>query len=177
MDIERKKKCFEYIVIQLKEWNKEVVGNDNMESFTRLKLQKLLFLISSVTAAPENKKVLTIFDNFYAMPYGPVESDIYNAMVNNSFNTLSFSERFVNIKEDKLNNLNINHLDKSYVDEAIIKIKEVNNNLIKYDASILVNITHKWSSWRYAYEIAKIFGKSSEKMDVESICKDRKIYE
>lgn len=174
--IERKKKCFEYIVTQLKVWHKEVEGTDNMESFTRLKLHKLLFLISSITALPEDKKVLQIFDNFYAMPYGPVESDIYNEMVNDSFAILSFAERSVCITRTfDENNFDAN--DKGLIDEAIAELKKANNNLVRCQASTLVDITHKWSSWKYARDIAGILGKNSEKMDIENICKDRKIYE
>jgi len=174
--IERKKKCFEYIVTQLKVWYKEVVGTDSMESFTRLKLHKLLFLISSVTASPEDKKMLQIFDNFYAMPYGPVEGDIYNEMVNDSFTVLSFSERFVGFKREfDENGFDVN--DKGLIDEAIAELKKTNRLLVQYQASTLVDITHKWSSWKYAREIADALGKGSERMDVESICKDRKVYE
>jgi len=173
--IERKKKCFEYIVTQLKIWHKEVVGTESMESFTRLKLHKLLFLISSVTALPENKKVLLIFDNFYAMPYGPVESDIYNEMVNDSFTVLSFSERSVGFKGEFVEDVfDVN--DKNLIDEAITELKMINKGIVQYSASTLVDITHKWSSWKYAREIASVLGKGSEKMDIDSICKDRKIY-
>lgn len=174
--IERKKKCFEYIVTQLKMWYKEVAGTDNMDSFTRLKLHKLLFLVSSVTALPEDKKVLQIFDNFYAMPYGPVESDIYNEMVNDGFAILSFAERSVGFKGTfDENNFDAN--DKGLIDEAIAELKKENINLVQYQASTLVEITHKWSSWKYAREIADALGKGSERMDIESICKDRKVYE
>lgn len=174
--IERKKKCFEYMVTQLKAWHQEVVGNDSMESFTRLKLHKLLFLISSVTATLEDKKMLLIFDNFYAMPYGPVESDIYNEMVNDAFSTLSFSERSVSFKS-RFDNNAFNDADKALIDEAIAELKNKNKFLVQYQASTLVDITHKWSSWRYAREIADALGKGSERMDIESICKDRKVYE
>ncbi len=174
--IERKKKCFEYIVTQLKVWNKEVVGTDSMVSFTRLKLHKLLFLISSITALPEDKKVLQIFDNFYAMPYGPVESDIYNEMVRDSFTALSFSERSVNFKKE-FDVDNFDNNDKKLIDEAIAELKKENINLVQYQASTLVDITHKWSSWKYAIEIADALGKGSERMDIESICKDKKFYE
>lgn len=45
--------------------------------FPKLTAMKLLFL----AAAPKKDggdDLLDIFDNFYAMPYGPVESDVYN---------------------------------------------------------------------------------------------------
>lgn len=174
--LERKTNCFEYIVTQLKLWYVEVSGNDSMESFTRLKLQKLLFLLSSVTASIEDKKVLQIFDNFYAMPYGPVESDIYNEMVNDNFSTLSFSNRYVIFKR-KFDPEILADEDKRMIDEAINSLKNKNRLLVQYEATILVDITHKWLSWRYAMEMATILGKGSERMDIESICKDRKVYE
>ena len=67
--------------------------------------------------------------------------------------------------------------DKGLIDEAISELKKTNRLLLQYQASTLVDITHKWSSWKYAREIADALGKGSERMDVESICKDRKVYE
>lgn len=174
--IDKKKDCFEYIVAQLKVWYMEVSKNDTMESFTRLKLHKLLFLISSTTASVEDKKVLQIFDNFYAMPYGPVESDIYTEMVNDSFKTLSFSNRIVDFRSDFDENV-LEEADKRIIDEAIAELKKKNKLIVQYSATTLVNITHKWFSWKYAMAIANINNKGSEKMDIEDICKDKKIYE
>lgn len=165
--------CFEFLMQEFIQWYKETTNNNDLQSFTRLKIHKLLFLTAAVNASVEDKKLLDIFDNFYAMQYGPVESDIYNAMVNNSFSYLSFSNRVLEYKE----NTTLPSIEESLqnkIQEAIEAIKAENQDLIKYPASKLVDITHKWSSWKYAMEIADIFGKGSEKMTIESICNDEK---
>lgn len=171
-----KKIIFEIIVFELIEWyNRCASSQANLESFTKLKLQKLLFLLSASTATINDKKLLNIFNNFYAMPYGPVESDIYNAMIENNFEHISFAHGYIEIN----NNLTIDCFNEetALIQEAISFIKKENPSLILYTAAQLVEITHKWTSWKYAFDIAKLRKKGSEKMNINSICNDCKIYE
>ena len=56
-----------------------------------MRLQKLLFLISTVNATSTDKGLLNTFNNFYALPYGLVESDIYNSMNNGDFENIKFN--------------------------------------------------------------------------------------
>lgn len=171
--IKKKKDCFEYIVSKLLEWNKEQKG-DQM-NFTKLKLQKLLFLISAIKADSQNKGLLDIFDSFYAMQYGPVESDIYNAMVNNQFSNFSFENR--EIKYNSTHNTILDKTEQKMIDRAIQSLKEKNIKLVLCSASELVDITHKWKSWKYAMVVANAMGKGSEKMNVDNICNDEKFFQ
>lgn len=69
--LDTKIKAFEYFVRALvRQTNnyEEFKNND----FSQLKVQKLLFLACSA-----NTELLGIFDNWVAMPYGPIEYDIY----------------------------------------------------------------------------------------------------
>lgn len=171
-----KKIIFEIIVFELIEWyNRCASPQANLESFTKLKLQKLLFLLSASTATINDKKLLNIFNNFYAMPYGPVESDIYNAMIHNDFEHISFTHGHIEITKHLI--IDSFKDETALIQEAISLIQKENPRLILYTAAQLVEITHKWTSWKYAFDIAKLRKKGSEKMNINSICNDCKIYE
>ena len=171
-----KNKIFEIFVFQLINWyNSYAPTQANLESFSKLKLQKLLFLLSASTATTENKKLLNIFDNFYAMPYGPVESDIYNAMIHNDFKHISFTHGHIEITKHLI--IDSFKDETALIQEAISFIKNENPKLILYTAAQLVEITHKWTSWKYAFDIANLRNKGSEKMNINRICNDCKIYE
>ena len=79
---------FEYLVFRLDEWKKYLEKNGfKVPAFTKLRLQKVLFLVCAWNTSNSEKKLLNIFNNFCALPYGPVEMDIYEAMrTNNVFN-------------------------------------------------------------------------------------------
>lgn len=70
--------AFDYMLHLFEEWrdNHETIKG---KPFPKLTAMKLLFL----AAAPKEEggdDLLDIFDNFYAVPYGPVEIDVYNAI-------------------------------------------------------------------------------------------------
>lgn len=175
MNLERKNRVFEILVFRLIDWYSNNSSRTSLESFTKLKLQKLLFLVSAVNATIDHRGLLRVFDNFYAMPYGPVESDIYNTMIRDGFDHISFLNDYIEIKGQ----LNTNGFDceKALIEKAILSLQDINPQLIHYTAAQLVEITHKWTSWKYAFEIANLLGKGSAKMDIDSICNDYKIYE
>ena len=94
MNMDYKIFCFEYMLFQLMEWYRDLRPSQNpLNSFTRLKSLKLLFFVATVEASESNEGLLSIFDNFYAMGNGPVESDVYNAMVENTMSIFDFSDR------------------------------------------------------------------------------------
>ena len=91
MNMDYKIFCFEYMLFQLMEWYRDLRPSQNpLNSFTRLKSLKLLFFVATVEASESNEGLLSIFDNFYAMGNGPVESDVYNAMVENTMSIFDF---------------------------------------------------------------------------------------
>ncbi len=177
METSIKIKCFEYFISKIIEWYDEISPNKDISSFTKLKVQKLLFLCSAISISSKNKGLLDIFDQFYAMQLGPVESDIYDAMVSNRFETISFEERSMRIiPEGKIDLSQIKEFIPK-IDSAISKLKDRNKDIVTYSASDLVDITHKWNSWKCAIAIASIIGKRSEKMLIENICKDTPYFE
>ena len=83
-----KNKLFEYLVFLLEQWKNDIQATG---SFTKLRLQKILFFAVAVNATEENHPLLNVFNRFYAMPYGPVELDIYESMKRNEFDYIKFN--------------------------------------------------------------------------------------
>ena len=118
-----KEQLFEYFVVQLDKWKKEVITNSG-SSFSKLQLQKLLFLVSAQDSTLQFHPMLDIFDRFYALKYGPVEMDIYDAMTQGSFKALSFGERMCEIHHEKTSYFdNIPEDQRAIVDDAIKKLR------------------------------------------------------
>lgn len=167
--------AFDYMLSLFEEWyneeNKE--QNRGFENCSKLSMLKLLFL----TAAPKGEgsgDLLDTFDNFCALPYGPVESDIYNAIQKDNLPSFVLTER--SITKKKCDTLPYNKNDYLSVKNAVNALKEKNRLLILLNAFDLVEITHKWESWKRSINFAKLMDVSSYKMTVESIRNDRNKY-
>lgn len=168
---------FKYIVFKLLEWHKEQIGKEDLSSFSRLKVLKLLFFVSAIKADEADNRLLIIFNNFYAMQYGPVESDIYDSIVRDqyvSFFTLSNKGIIKQEHFDEIPNI-IEESDKTIIDSSLNALKRINEDIIKYAPLELVDISHKWGSWQDAINIAKMLDKGSEKMKLEKIIEDSNI--
>lgn len=145
---------FKYIVNQL--LRMRIDG----ASFSRTQLLKLLFFVSAVKV--NGRDLLDIFDNYYAMQFGPVESDVFNAMNNEGIDYIHFQ-----IDGDTMKR----------IDDALYELNSRYPSLFKRSASELVEISHKWSCWRDAYAFADFMGKGSVKMGVEQIRKSNQVFE
>lgn len=167
--------AFDYMLSLFEEWyneeNKE--QNRGFENCSKLSMLKLLFL----TAVPKGEgsgDLLDTFDNFCALPYGPVESDIYNAIQKDNLPSYVLTERSIMKKKDIA--LPYNEKDYLSVKNAVYALKEKNRLLILLNAFDLVEITHKWDSWKQSINFAKLMDMSSYKMTIESIRSDRNKY-
>lgn len=162
---------FEYILAKLIEWYSCMKPSEkaDLSSFTRLKVLKLLFFVAAIKQ-DNGSDLLDIFDNFYAMQHGPVESDIYNSIIN-ELKYFSFKDRdlYINssINEDSFAGLT--EEEKKTITNSISALRAANNEIILYSASQLVNLSHRWESWKTAIAIADILGKGSEKMSIKLI--------
>lgn len=168
---------FEYAIYKLIEWRKEVLPEDDIKNFfTRLASLKLIFLLSATKdELTENEDLLDIFDNYCAMQYGPVEIDIYSAIVYKQTSFYDFGNNCLSYKVP----IDFRQLSTELqrkVDRRIDILKKLNPNLTLLKASQLVDITHKWSAWRNAMGQAELLNKNSEKMSVESIRNCRPFY-
>lgn len=181
-----KKYLFEYLVYLLEQWRQEE-HCDFTEKFTKLKLQKILFLVASYNADKDNHPLLDVFNNFYALPYGPVEIDIYESMNSSEFRFIKFISNNCTINFEELAKwVKSSHNDKS-IEKAMtamensledIKKMKMDKDYIVMPTFDLVDITHKWTSWQVAMRVAEIFGKKRERMTTDDICNSRiKAYE
>lgn len=175
--------AFEYLVYRLIEWYKDVTSTreDITSHFSRLSVLKLLFLSAAIkdeTIDDVNKKdLLGIFDNFCAMQYGPVEIDVYSAIVNDTLSFYRLSNKSIEVKRD-VNRAFDNLSDelRQAIDNALNILRTKNANIIRYNTTQLVNITHKWQSWQNAMWLADISGNRQSPMTTDSIRKDTQYY-
>lgn len=164
---------FEYLLYRFMLWYEELNHiNDEthhqfLREFSRLKSLKLLFLVSAIKDE-DGKNLLSLYNNFYAMQHGPVESDIYNAMVHDTFEYFRFQNRQTSLKKQTFSDLEEIE-NKDDLDKAVSLLKEANPNIVSYPAMDLVEITHKWLSWKSAYMVAQMLGKGSQFMPTEMI--------
>lgn len=165
-----KQQLFEYFVVQLDKWKKEVSTNSDMP-FSKLQLHKLLFLVSAQEATLQSHPMLDMFDRFYALKYGPVEMDIYDAMTLGSFKALYFGERLCEIHYDKTSFFDsIPNEQKTMVDNAINNLRNKDSVYILKDPFELVEITHGWTVWQIAMLMADMSNSKMERMSTTDIC-------
>ena len=172
---------FEYLIYCLIEWYKDAVSNNEHlnKHFTRLTALKLLFFVSTIKDTEnKNKDLLDIFSNYCAMQYGPVEIDIYAAIVDGKTQLYKFGVHglIVNSENNTIFD-SLNLQDKSRIDRAIMLLKNRNPKIISYPASILIDISHKWEAWQNAMSLASMLGKRCENMPTNSIRENRQFYE
>ena len=171
-----KKDLFEYFLSKLIEWHcvyHQIDMNDfnghSTNDLSKLKLIKLHFFTCST-----KDEALDFFDNFYAMPYGHVESSIYptlDSLVNyriesRGLTILNNVPNFAMIDQDKLN----------LMDESIAILKSKNPDIISFSPFSLVELSHKWFSWSYTFEEARRENLYSKKISPEVIKKETKFY-
>jgi uncharacterized phage-associated protein len=153
--------AFEYVLFKLIQLYKSKMNFDNdnefnkNNDFSKLKVIKLHFFVSAVNS--KNNRLLDVFNNFYAMPYGHVESDIYCNISN--LKRYIISKNSIEIKNQYINNIeesfiNLNQTIREEIDNSIITLNNKNKNIIILSALDLVEISHFHFSWRYAYGIA-----------------------
>ena len=174
MEIAIKIIAFEYLLTQMLKWGKDITPQVSTSSFTRLKALKLLFFASAVKDE-EGRDLLDVFNNYYALPNGPVESDIYNSITSDDLSFYSFKDFSFGLKapyrEEGLDeNL------KQRIDAAIIALRSRNNDIVSYSAEQLVRLSHFWMSWQNSIQIANALGKGSYRMDVEQIRKNTQFF-
>lgn len=167
--------AFEYFVYKLIEWQKEVKKNDDPNDIGILKALKLLFFVSAVDTNKKTTHSLldTTFSNFCALPFGHVESDVYNAIKNKELDNLDINN-YTSVFKNKL--VFEDKIIKQLIDSSIEKLKGYNENLITYSSFDLVELSHKWYSWKYFFSKAKKVGLFSTPIPIDFIKAEEKYY-
>lgn len=174
--------AFEYIISKLTDWFLDLKGCQDKEvafrEFNKLKLFKLHFFVSTIHTkidGDDTKDLLDIFNTFYALPYGPVESFVYNHL--DDLQIYSITNGPISQKKEIGN-----HFDamvpstKAYIDSSVELLREKNEKIVTYPAFNLVELSHQWPVWRLLYHRAIKQGKRSNKMPSELIRVSTKIF-
>lgn len=169
--------AFEYLVSKFLEWHKES-SYQGSNDLSILKVLKLTFFASAVGTNRDSKNTLldNVFNNYVAMPYGHVESDIYSFIKSKQLVNLSINNR----KTDLANIENIKKLDSSLreqIDNSVELLRSINFDLINLSSFELVDLSHTWYSWQKYYSIAKENNKNSESIPTDVIKGEDKIYQ
>ncbi len=170
---------FETIVHKLRDWYMKENGIDTIEDFNDsndfsiLKLIKLHFFVTAINSNEDNSLIDKF--TFFAMPYGPVETFIYSKIkIDSNFSNFSID----NFKANFRGGYPINTIDDDIIlsiDKAINSIKEIDSSFVNADAGSLVELTHKWNSWRVVFNEARSSGVFSKAIPNELIKRDNKI--
>ena len=172
--MKRKVLAFDYMLTLFKEWYESVApSGSGFTNLSRLSVLKLLFFASAPKNDQDQDDLLQIFDKFYALPYGPVESDLYTAIKQGLLPNYNVKERSIDIKSSNLNYDDLGNETKLLIKGEIEQLKKKNPTLVTKSAFDLVDISHQWESWQEAYGFAQFLGKQSYEMTLESIKEDR----
>ena len=169
---------FEYVLQKLLNWNAQFSNSIESNDFSLLKSIKLLFFVSAAAGdKTQNLLLKDVFNNFVAMPYGHVESDVYKDIKEKN-GKLTFFE-LDNSKTQCLKEYDATNLDPditSTIDKSIAYLQAKNNRLVQLPAFDLVNLSHAWYSWQKYYAEANEFGQRSMSIPIEAIIAEDKIY-
>jgi uncharacterized phage-associated protein len=171
---------FKNIVFELRDWyvTKRDISMDlfnDFNDFTILKIIKLHFFVVTINCEEESD----LLDNntFYAMPYGPVETNVYNFYKKSKgdFDGLFTISNEKIVFSDGAISPEITRELKEKISNAIQKLDELEPNLILAGAGSLVELTHTWNTWKKYYSLAKSKESYSELMPNAEIKMDKKI--
>lgn len=168
--------ALEYIVDKVKSWYALAGGDLQNNDLSKLKITKLLFFTCAATADRDIPGLLNTFDNFVAMPFGHVESDLQDHMGNTS--QFSITKTGLSFKEG------VDHYEMNpeianlcpIIDKGIERLQQINFNLVKYTPFELVDLSHRWQSWKTVFALAKRNGKFSMKIPNDMIMVEPKIF-
>lgn len=165
-----KTQYFEYFVNKLYDSNSDKINND----LSIVKTQKLLFFLTiSVKNEKDEYPLLEVFNNFFALPYGHVESDIYTSIKNDTLETLKIN-RFKTTLSGVGQIQNINPEDKIIKDIDLGLLNLIRFKLDKKTASYLVDLSHCHQSWINNFRKAISEQKTSRKIpDIDIISEEK----
>lgn len=167
--IELKKNAFEYFLFRL---NKEYFEDSkekriqNAIPLSNVKIMKLLFFCSVLS---KEKYLLSVFDNWWALPKGPVESDAYQCLKGVEGKKVKEAAIKYGHSNDSCP-IDIHINVRNYIDEAIPKLKD--KDLLSHQESQLVEISHKWNCWKHSFIQGLNFGLRANPINVADIKKE-----
>ncbi len=162
-----KKAAFEYFIDVLTQRNCE-----DCQDFSTVKVLKLLFLAVGLASSEEDLKkdvsLINIFNNFVAMRFGPVESDIYNYIKRDQL--IYCITPTGCIKKENAVQSELSDDIKELIESAVADLLNKNSKILSAQPFELVDITHKWSCWQICYEMARNNNQNMSPIPSELIC-------
>jgi uncharacterized phage-associated protein len=173
-----KTKAFEYVLFKLVEWYNEETNSKGPNDISTLKALKLLFFVSSVNTVKESVNTLLDlpFNNFVAMPYGHVESDIYKDIKENNLEDVIIENNSTIVKNSNFIK-ELSQETKVKIDNSINSLKSINKKIIELSPFELVELSHKWFSWKINYQKAIKRGDFSHAISISEIKNEDKFYQ
>ena len=161
-----KRDLFFYFILKLKEIYDTI--NSNME-LNRYHILKMLF----IAVIKDNRLLEDLwewlnFNNFYALPNWPVESDCYNFIYNLWWKFEGILKNRDKIKEQIRNEIDEN--TKKIIEESTLKI---GYHLYEKDEDYLINYTHTFESWWNAWLKALHYWKKAFYIEPNDIKNDK----
>lgn len=164
-----------YILLKLGDWFYELNPNSIDNDLSVLKTLKLIFLLATIKKDEKDSNLLDLGFTFKAMPYGPVESDIYDAYQKGDLSIISNKGLdYKSLKDFRFDSINSNIID--IIDKNISLLKNENYYLISNNASYLVDLTHLYNSWKENFNKAKAQGRYSLEIPTEEIRNEKNYY-
>jgi uncharacterized phage-associated protein len=169
---------FQYFLKGLFDWYARDVKT-GANDLSVLKVTKLLFFGTAVNSisGSQNLLISRVFNNFVAMPFGPVESEIYSMLKakNGSLEYFTIDNKQT-LRTQAHFDFNLSPDVLTEIDFSISMLQAKNPDLIRMKPFELVDLSHEWYSWKKNYAIAKRCGFSSHKIDKEDIINEIKIF-
>jgi uncharacterized phage-associated protein len=165
----------DFTIRSLLKWHNDFCKKDSNDLST-LKVLKLIFFVTAVDTHSDSQDSLldTVFDNFYAMPYGHVESDVYSIIKESMIEGVSTNNKNTTIFSNMTCTLDKTISNK--IENSINKLKELNPHLIELTSFDLVELSHSWYSWQYFYSLAQKQGLNSLEIENSVIKEEDKIF-
>ena len=168
--------CFEFLMDELVKWVNESGGNPKRD-LNLLKVVKLNFFVAAASSSENDEGLLSVFDEFYALPYGHVESDVYNIIKENpkaSLNKYTIVPNGISWSNDDI--ITIDDKYSNSIKSSIDKIKVIDSDFVLRPAGYLVDLSHMWRSWKLMYSTAKSLNKHAIKIPNNLIQTESKIF-
>lgn len=171
-----KVECFESLMDELVKWVEERGGNPKKD-LNLIKVIKLNFFVAAASSSDNEEGLLNVFDEFYALPYGHVESDVYNIIKGQStasLNKYSIVSNGINWINDDV--ITIDDTYSNSIKSSIDKIKAIDSDFVLRPTGYLVDLNHMWRSWKLMYSTAKSLNKHAIKIPNNLIQTESKIF-
>ncbi|MBO9674182.1 MAG: hypothetical protein J7577_12100 [Sphingobacteriaceae bacterium] len=137
--------------------------------FSKLKIIKLHFFACST-----DDQALNLFNRFYAMPLGHVESEVYDSL--NSMKNFIVDNEKLTLRAGAFSQPAVNQDSYFTVVRMVENLQMINNGIIDYRPFDLVELSHRWSSWALVFAQAKKSGQFSRPIPKELIEQETKYY-